>query len=99
MVVFFVFLLRSLVCIVLLFLVLFLIPRIYDSRKASPLERGFFSFSGGSGIFSLQFFTLLIIYIVFDLEIVLFSFFVFTNISRMALLVVVAFAVLTLLVE
>lgn len=99
MVAFFVFLLTILVSFVLLFLVLFLIPRLYDSGKASPLERGFFSFSGGRGMFRLQFFTLLIIYMVFDLEIVLFRFFVFTRMRGWAFLLVVAFAVLTLLVE
>jgi len=45
------------------------------STKLSPLERGFHSFFQDFSVFRTQFFLFLILFIIFDVEVVLLSFF------------------------
>ena len=65
-----------------------------------PLESGFWCLSGGGVKFRLQFFTILIIFVLFDLEVILLAPLIFFSFpSYKTFFLILIFVILTLILE
>ncbi len=89
--------------IIIFFFLAILFPTLLQRRygipgeKRLPLERGFWALSGGNTKFSLQFFTLIIIFVLFDIEVVLLSPLVFSYLRGYILFFLISFFIFTTL--
>lgn len=72
----------------------------YNSgQKIAPLESGFFAFFQDFSLFSLQFFRFLVVFIIFDIEVILISAIIMKEIYSLAFFVLVLFVLGTLVLE
>jgi len=60
-------------------------------QKLAPLERGFFAFFQDFSLFRIQFFQFLILFIIFDLEVILISMFLSARFFSILSLLIILF--------
>jgi NADH:ubiquinone oxidoreductase subunit 3 (subunit A) len=70
-----------------------------SGQKLAPLERGFFAFFQDFSLFRLQFFSFLIVFIIFDIEVILISAVIIQERYSLVFFVLLLFVLGTLVLE